>query len=287
MRPKSDKENKANSFILWDDAHSHSVSVCEQYISMSDICQTSLTGENTLHVTFPVIIGFENLLLFQNCGDYPSCVLGDFKLHISISPDVFVWCSLNPIESILQMAEVYLFTENDNHEIFNYKQFANILSSTQQQNNYDHRFTQVNSFGKAATNCVANYYTISSVFKIASYEGVDILLKPRLINTYLAQSIIIGYKLQSGYMEHIYKLYQSEPFAVPAEIIYSNNFGAYPYANGIDATKQFKFINVKEVCILFPRHVSDVWINYVLVCLVTLIPIKKPILLLLDFSEVN
>jgi hypothetical protein len=34
MRPKSDKENKANSFTLWEDAYNHNVSVCGQYISM-------------------------------------------------------------------------------------------------------------------------------------------------------------------------------------------------------------------------------------------------------------
>jgi hypothetical protein len=56
IRPKTDKENKANSFTLWEDAHNHSVSVCGQYISMWDIYQASLTGGNALHVTFPVII---------------------------------------------------------------------------------------------------------------------------------------------------------------------------------------------------------------------------------------
>jgi hypothetical protein len=126
------------------------------------------------------------------------------------------------------MAEVYPFTENNNHEIFNYKQFANVISSARQQNNYDHRFTQVNSFGRAATDCVSNFYQVNSAPTNAGYEGVDILLKPRLINTYLAQSIITGYKFQGGYIEHIYKLYQNEPFVVPAEIIYSDNFGAYP-----------------------------------------------------------
>jgi hypothetical protein len=29
MRPKTDKENKANSFTLWEDAHSHNVSVAD------------------------------------------------------------------------------------------------------------------------------------------------------------------------------------------------------------------------------------------------------------------
>jgi hypothetical protein len=132
MRPKSDKENKANSFTLWEDAHSHSVSVCEQYINMWDIYQASLTGENSLHVTFPVIIGFDDLLPFQNFSDFPSCVLGDFKLYIRVSPDVLVWCLVNLQESIKQMAEVCPFTENSHHEIFNYKQSANILSSTRQ-----------------------------------------------------------------------------------------------------------------------------------------------------------
>jgi hypothetical protein len=90
MRPKSDKENKANSFALWEDAHNHNASVCGQYISMWYTYQASLTGENALHVTFPVIIGFDDLLPFQNFEDFPSCVLRDFKLYISVSPDALV-----------------------------------------------------------------------------------------------------------------------------------------------------------------------------------------------------
>jgi hypothetical protein len=86
-------------------------------------------------ITFPVIIGFDDSLPFQNFGDFPSYVLGDFKLYICVSPDALVWCSVSPVESIRQMAEVYPFTENGDHEIFNYKQFANILSLTMQQNN--------------------------------------------------------------------------------------------------------------------------------------------------------
>jgi hypothetical protein len=52
------------------------------------------------------------------------------------------------------------------------------------------------------------------------------------------------------------------PFVVPAEIIYSDNFGVYPHGNGINATKQFKFTHIKEVCILFPRHVSDYTVQF-------------------------
>jgi hypothetical protein len=63
-------------------------------------------------VNFPVIIGFDDLLPFQNFGDFPSCVLGDFKLILRVSPDALVWCSVDPYQSIKQMAEVNSFTQN-------------------------------------------------------------------------------------------------------------------------------------------------------------------------------
>jgi hypothetical protein len=52
-------------------------------------------------------------------------------------------------------------------------------------------------------------------------------------------------------------LYQNEPFVVPSEIVYTDNIGMAASPNGIDATKQFKFTHVKEVCILFPRRVNN------------------------------
>jgi hypothetical protein len=80
-----------------------------------------------------------------------------------------VWCSVSPSESIRQVAEVYPFSENNDHEIFSYKQFANILTSIQQQNNYHHRFTQVNCF-ECAINCVFDLYVYNIIPKIAIYK---------------------------------------------------------------------------------------------------------------------
>jgi hypothetical protein len=73
---------------------------------------------------------------------------------------------VSPSESIRQMAEIYPFSENNDHEIFSYKQFSNVITSTRQQNNYDHRFTQVNSFGRAASNCVSDIYQMNVITKI-------------------------------------------------------------------------------------------------------------------------
>jgi hypothetical protein len=75
MKPKTDKENKANSYTLWEEANAHNNSVCGQYISMWDLYQAQLQGTNSLHVNFPVIIGFDDLLPFQNFGDFPCCFL--------------------------------------------------------------------------------------------------------------------------------------------------------------------------------------------------------------------
>jgi hypothetical protein len=262
MKPKTDKENKANSFTLWEDAHTHNPSICGQYLSMWDLYQAQLTGTNSIHVAFPVIIGFDDLLPFQNFGDFPCCVLGDFKLVIRVSPDALVWCSVDPSESIKQMSKVFPFAQEANGDRYNYERFAQVISTTNQQHNYDHRFTQVNSEGRAASNCVSDFTAFDVNPTFATYVGVDILLKPRNITTYSAQSIITGYKLAPSYIQHIYNVYQNEPFVIPAELIYSDNMGAYPSGSGIDATKQFKFTHVKEICVLFPRYVSDYTVQF-------------------------
>jgi hypothetical protein len=160
------------------------------------------------------------------------------------------------------MSETYPFPQGQDGKIFDYKKFASSISSNNQQHNYDHRFTQVNSFGRAASNCVSDSTVSDTPPNIAGYDGVDILLRPRTISTYLAQSVLTGYKLDGGYIEHIRNLYQNEPFVVPAELIYNDNMGAYPSTSGLDATKQFKFTHVKEVCVLFPRYVSDYTVQF-------------------------
>jgi hypothetical protein len=67
-----------------------------------------------------------------------------------------------------------------------------VRSSKNQRNNYDHRLTQVNSFGRAASNCVSHATGIGDSPDCASHKVVDILIKPRTISTYLAQSIHSG-----------------------------------------------------------------------------------------------
>jgi hypothetical protein len=71
------------------------------------------------------------------------------------------------------------------------------------------------------------------------------------------QSILTGYKLDPSFIGRLEVVYQNEPFVVPSEIVNTDNICTAASQDSIDATKQFKFTHVKEVCILFPRRVSD------------------------------
>jgi hypothetical protein len=262
MKPKTDKENKANSYSLWEEVNAHNNSVCGQDLSMWDLYQQKLQGADLIRVSFPVIIGFDDILPFQNFSDFPSCVLGDFKLIIHTSPDALVWCTVDPAKSINQMCEIFPFTANADGWHLDFKRVANIIEKNNQQMNYDHRFIQVNSPGRAATNLITHRTTTGSKPDFAYFEGVDITLKPRTITTHIAQSVITGYKLNPAYISYIDKFYRNEPFVVPAEIITIDNMGMPPTANGVDTTKQLKFNHVKEMCILFPRRVSDFTVQF-------------------------
>jgi hypothetical protein len=203
MKPECAKKNKRNTHTLWEDAHSHNPSVCGQYLSMWDLYQAQTTGNNSFHVNFPVTIGFDDLLPFQNFSDFPAAVLGDFKLIIRVSPDALVWCSVDPVASIKQQAEYYPFTQDQLGNHYNVIKFANAVGSSTANHNYDHRFTQVNATGRACTNVVADECAIDQLPNYAEYNGVDILLRPRDISVFSAQSILSGYKLNSLFFKNL------------------------------------------------------------------------------------
>jgi hypothetical protein len=146
-----------------------------------------------------------------------------------------VWFSVDPIESIKQLAETYSFNQEQDGSIFDYKKLASIISSCNQQNNYDHRFTKVNTSGRAATNCASVSTRTAEPPLRGGYRGADIVLRPRSITTYQVQSVLSGYKLETAFINHLYNLYQNEPFVIPAELIYTDNVGTNPSPSGIDA----------------------------------------------------
>jgi hypothetical protein len=160
------------------------------------------------------------------------------------------------------MAETYPFTTDPSVRIYDYKKTATLLEYRIIDHNYDHRFTQVNTYGRAASNVVPDLTGDNYTPTACGFRGCDILLKPSAVIIYTGQSIITGYKLALAYIEHIYNVYLKEPFVIPVERIFIDNLGTYPSTTGIDGTKQFKFNHVKVICVLFPRHVSVLTVQF-------------------------
>jgi hypothetical protein len=110
------------------------------------------------------------MLPFQNFGDFPACVLGDLKLIIRVSPDALVWCSVDPAESVKQMAETYPFTADPTARIYDYKKAATLLGCRNIDHNYDHRFTQVNTYGRAASNVAVDNIVAGGSINFCGYK---------------------------------------------------------------------------------------------------------------------
>jgi hypothetical protein len=114
-----------------------------------------------------VIIGFDDLFIFQNFTLFPSSVLGDLALVIRVSPDALVWCSCDPQLAIKEQIEVKGYPSNQAYEdmkfenpVADFEKLADSIRFVDQQFNYDKRFTQLNTRGKAATNVIWKQFNI-------------------------------------------------------------------------------------------------------------------------------
>jgi hypothetical protein len=235
--------------------------MCGKYFSYWDLYQASLTSRK-LRVQFPVIIGFDDLLPFQNFTLFPSCVFGDLALVIRVSPDALVWCTCDPHNSILEQIEIREFEVNNEyqlvttHPILDYKKLADSIRVVDTQFNYDKRFTQLNTKGRAASNLVSRNITIVNS-QLVTYQGCDITIRADKIITWDANSIICGFALDSSYKQDLRRRYSSQPFIIPSEVVRIYNFSTCPNASGLNCVMTVPMINVKEVCVLFPRYATD------------------------------
>jgi hypothetical protein len=228
MKPQCEKENKRNTHSLWENVHKHNPFVCGKYFSLCELYQASLLSRK-LRVQFPVIIGFDDFLPFQNFTLFPSCVLGDLASIIRVSPDALVWCSCDPQHTILESVDVVpgLVTNTYNwnipYYIVDFKYIADSIRCVSQQFNYDKRFTQLNVQGRAASNIIFKGDD-PKAFQPAVYAGYDITIRADKIITWEANSIICGFALESSYKQALAQRFTIQPFIVPGKIVRIYNF---------------------------------------------------------------
>jgi hypothetical protein len=266
MQPKCEKENKRNTHTLWEEAHKHNPSICGKYFSLWELYQASLTSRK-LRVQFPVIIGFDDILPFQNFTLFPSSVFGDLALVIRVSPDALVWCSCDPHFTIVEQVELREFEAanpyalNTSNGVYDYKKIGESIRLVDTQFNYDKRFTQLNTRGRAATNVVSRNYDLT-LDQLACYSGADITIRADKIITWEANSIICGFALDAAYKEDLKRKYEQQPFIIPSEVVRIYNFSTAPNGSGLNCVMTVPMINVKEVCVLFPRYASDLTVFF-------------------------
>jgi hypothetical protein len=257
MKAKSEKDNKRNTHSLWENVHSHNPSICGKYFSLWDLHIAQLSGRK-LHVEFPVIIGFDDFLPFQFFSLYPASVFGELALVLRVSPDALVWCSVNPVDSILEQVDISntptAAANGFTNPIVDLKKVATNISTKDRQHYYDRRFIQLNAPGVAATNVISSG---DSGGVLATYGGYNLTVRADSIMVIEAVSTVCGFGLNASFNSQLIKHYTNTPMVIPGEIVRIFNFSTGPNAGGLNCVATLPMINVKEVIVLFPRYATD------------------------------
>jgi hypothetical protein len=94
VKPQMEKDQKRNTFTLWENAHSHNPSICGVYLSYLDLYTKYRTSgaQNKYTISFPVVFNFDDLLPFLTFNEFPNCIFGQFSLTVRVIPEALVWC---------------------------------------------------------------------------------------------------------------------------------------------------------------------------------------------------
>jgi hypothetical protein len=135
------------------------------------------------------------------------------------------------------------------------------MKCVDQQFNYDKHFTQLNTQGRAASNVIWKDNSHQNP-QIVVYAGEDITIRADEIITWEANSVICGFALEQSYKEALKKRYTQQLFVIPVEVVRIYNFSTPPSRNGLNCVMTVPMVNVKEVCVLFPRYSSDLTVFF-------------------------
>jgi hypothetical protein len=181
VKSYSQKENKRDSYTLWENIQSHNPSVCGVYISYWELYQQTVNSNlQKIKFEFDVNINFDDLILFENMYEYPSSILGKLELKLKVSPDALVWCCVDWKESLSHGVEALPLRESNesigtrtipappqgnpdgtvgmNVQQLFLAQVANSVVNKSKAEVYTKRFTQINTPGRVCRNVVASSY---------------------------------------------------------------------------------------------------------------------------------
>jgi hypothetical protein len=129
--------------------------------------QQQASANQTVVVSFPVTIAYDNLVYFENFYEYMNFIYNDLQLNVKVSPDALEWCCVEPKYSLAHGVETSKLpvlvdigtginkVTTDISTIL-LDQCAKNISIKSEADVYSKRFTQVHSWGRALTNVVVS-----------------------------------------------------------------------------------------------------------------------------------
>jgi hypothetical protein len=286
VKSYSQKENKRDSYTLWENDESHNPSVCGVYISYWELYQQTVNSNiQKIKFEFDIKINFDHLIVFENMYEYLSSILGKLELKLKVSPDVLVWCCVDPKESLLHGVEALPLREStvpigprrmpgDPDETVGMNvaplflaQVANSVINKSKAEVYTKRFTQVNTPGRACTNVVSSSYFnndlnnlpyLTNFVDFASYETRDIEIHSDDVTISNAYSHVTVFNLKDTVKKRLIEEYKDKPFVVPSSKFEFYQFGQGPNPTKFNISQQFKLPYTKALFLIFPRYGTQI-----------------------------
>jgi hypothetical protein len=67
--------------------------------------QQQASANQTVVVSFPVTVAYNNLVFFENFYEYMNFVFGELELNVKVFPAALVWWCVDPKYSLLHGVE--------------------------------------------------------------------------------------------------------------------------------------------------------------------------------------
>jgi hypothetical protein len=104
-KTKSQKENKRGEYTLWENVHKYDPSICKTYVWYYVWMQQQASSHQTVTVSFPMMVAYDNLVFFENFYGNMNFIYGELELNAKVSPNVLVWCCVDPKYSLVHGVE--------------------------------------------------------------------------------------------------------------------------------------------------------------------------------------
>jgi hypothetical protein len=278
------KNQKRDTYTLWENTHTYNPSICGIYLSYWDLYTKYKTdgGQNKYTISFPVVFNYDDLLPpFLGFDEFPNCIFGRFSLTARVTPDGLVWYCCDPSAVIKQQSEIKvpnvtlddsvpLATWVDTYHLRDYfhqfiSEVPDNLITGDIQNVYDKKFIQQNTPGRGCCNLLATYETPPTNYNLflpikfldCFFEHKDIIVRADNMQVTKGYSTAFGFGVKPTYKTALVNYFPSSPWVAASEKFLTYPFPQGSNSNGLEIIANFPMINCKEVDVLFPRYPTD------------------------------